>query len=451
MTPDPTPTDHPGRARRADAGTVRCSQRDLELLRVVAEQYALTLPQLARMMSCSTHAARWLRSRWERAGWARGRALLVGEPVFVWLTRRGQSLAGVDYAVWRPTAGMLAHIAAVTDVRLHVLDRHSDAEWVCERELHRELGGAPGVRQRHRPDGLVVIDGREVAVEVELTLKRRARRSWPSSLLATARSPTSPRRPHGERSDESRPRSVAAAFRSSTCRRRQNDERRDPSLRALRGQPDAVPRDVRDRVRRLHQCAGGRPGDRAGARRAPGPDRVRAPGGARDRMDRLRAERRPDRDAPSRTRGRAGRRARASPRGARGGMALRPDLVAARRPAVLRRGARHRPVSPALGRGAARARRAPRRTRPRTRTRRAQGAASARRRRGPARRALLRTRPAHLRRSRAPRPPGESADAAVAPAAHGARDRRAGLGQDHHARPSRLRRGDHQRLASHRD
>ena len=164
-----------GRARRSDAGTVRCSARDLELLRVVGEQYAITLPQLARMMGCSLHAARWLRSRWERAGWAKGRAMLVGEPVFVWLTRRGQSLGGVDYAVWRPNAGMLAHIAAVTDVRLHVLDRHPGAAWVSERELHRELAATPGQRQRHRPDGLVVIDGREVAVEVELTLKRRAR------------------------------------------------------------------------------------------------------------------------------------------------------------------------------------------------------------------------------------------------------------------------------------
>lgn len=175
-----TPTNKPDAThrtpgRRSDAGTVRCSARDLELLRIVGEQYAVTLPQLARMMGCSPHAARWLRSRWERAGWTSGRALLVGEPVFVWLTRRGQSLAGVDYAVWRPNAGMLAHIAAVTDVRLHVLDRHPGATWVCERELHRELAAAPGNRQQHRPDGLVVIDGHEVAVEVELTLKRRAR------------------------------------------------------------------------------------------------------------------------------------------------------------------------------------------------------------------------------------------------------------------------------------
>jgi hypothetical protein len=101
--------------------------------------------------------------------------MLVGEPVFVWLTRRGHGIAGVDCAVWRPNPGMLAHIAAVTDVRLHVLNRHMGSAWVSERELRRKLVAVPGGRQRHRPDGLVVIDGREVAVEVELTLKRRAR------------------------------------------------------------------------------------------------------------------------------------------------------------------------------------------------------------------------------------------------------------------------------------
>src|SRR5947208_2387387 len=144
------------------------------------------------MMGCSSHAARWLRSRWERAGWARGRALLVGEPVFVWLTRRGTSLAGIDYSVWRPNPGMLAHIAAVTDVRLHVLDGHPGAEWVCERELHRELAATVDGRQRHRPDGLVVIDGREVAVEVELTLKRRARIEQIMTELVARSSPSAP-------------------------------------------------------------------------------------------------------------------------------------------------------------------------------------------------------------------------------------------------------------------
>lgn len=171
---DGTPT-RKARATRSDAGRVRCSARDVEVLRFVGEQYAVTLPQLARLMGCSLHAARWLRSRWERAGWARGRAMLVGEPVFVWLTRRGHGIAGIDYSVWRPNPGMLAHIAAVTDVRLALAARHPHAEWVSERELLRELGGDLARRRLHRPDAIVVLDGQEVAVEVELTLKRRAR------------------------------------------------------------------------------------------------------------------------------------------------------------------------------------------------------------------------------------------------------------------------------------
>jgi hypothetical protein len=163
------------RRRRSDAGDLRCSGRDLELLSTIGEQYALSLPQLARLMGRSLHAARWLRSRWERAGWARGRAVLVGQPVFVWLTRRGQRVAGSEYALWRPNPGALAHIAAVTEVRLWVTQRHPQAAWVCERELAREAQYA-GTGGQHRPDGLVVLDGRELPVEVELSHKRPVRR-----------------------------------------------------------------------------------------------------------------------------------------------------------------------------------------------------------------------------------------------------------------------------------
>ena len=171
------PEEAAGRARRrrSDAGELRCSGRDLELLSIVGEQYALSLPQLARLMGRSLHAARWLRSRWERAGWAQGRAVLVGEPVFVWLTRRGQRVCSSEHSLWRPNPGALAHIAAVTDVRLWVAQRHPRAEWVCERELSREAHLA-GTRGQHRPDGLVVLDARELPVEVELSHKRPARR-----------------------------------------------------------------------------------------------------------------------------------------------------------------------------------------------------------------------------------------------------------------------------------
>jgi hypothetical protein len=122
-------------------------------------------------MGRSNHAARWLRERWQRAGWADGRAILVGHPVFVWLTGRGTKAVGIEHPLWRPTPGALAHITAVNEVRIHVQARHPDAAWVSERELRR---ADPRLRV-HRPDGLVAVGEREVAIEVELTQKERRR------------------------------------------------------------------------------------------------------------------------------------------------------------------------------------------------------------------------------------------------------------------------------------
>jgi len=96
--------------RRQDAGHPRVSPRDLSLLRLIGEHYAVTLPQLARLIGRSEHAARWLRARWQKAGWVEGRALIVGQPVYFWLTREGQRLARLDYKLWSPNPGILAHV-----------------------------------------------------------------------------------------------------------------------------------------------------------------------------------------------------------------------------------------------------------------------------------------------------------------------------------------------------
>jgi hypothetical protein len=156
--------------RRADFGLVRVSERDLRLLAWIGEMYAISLPQLAVLMGRSSHAARWLRSRWQRAGWVQGRALLVGQPVFIWLTAEGRRMAGREFRCWRPNAARLAHICAVNDVRLHVDRRSPGSVWVCERQLARER-----LRRAHVPDAVVVSDGERHAIEVELVAKARAR------------------------------------------------------------------------------------------------------------------------------------------------------------------------------------------------------------------------------------------------------------------------------------
>jgi hypothetical protein len=158
-----------------DAAVVRATPRDLEVLPVIADQCAVTLPQLARLIGRTERTARWLRDRWQRAGWVESGVLLVGRPVFVWLTSRGHAACGVEFKTWRPHAiGRLAHLAAVTDVRLHVAMRRPEAEWISERVIARR-GFEAGQRRKHLPDAEVLIGDQRVAVEVELTQKERRR------------------------------------------------------------------------------------------------------------------------------------------------------------------------------------------------------------------------------------------------------------------------------------
>lgn len=161
------------RRRRRDSGSFQVSQRDLELLLLIAEQYAITLEQLACLIGRSYRTARGLRDRWVRAGWVESARLAVDLPPFVWLSRSGSRLVQSPYRTWQPNRGLASHIEAVSEIRL-LLDRELQVgEWECERQLAQQ-SPSRSLDRAHLPDGVLVCPER-VAVEVELTLKSRAR------------------------------------------------------------------------------------------------------------------------------------------------------------------------------------------------------------------------------------------------------------------------------------
>lgn len=163
-----------GGQRRSDYGSFKVSERDKDVLALLGEQYALTLPQLARLIDRRLDTARALRDRWKRAGWIDSRPLAVDAPSFVWLTGRGRTLALSPYRVWDANPGLALHISAVTDVRLLLEHELRLGEWECERSIARRLAQNRG-RRRHLPDGILSVDDGEVAIEVELHLKSRVR------------------------------------------------------------------------------------------------------------------------------------------------------------------------------------------------------------------------------------------------------------------------------------
>ena len=161
------------RKARADAGSVRLSERDGPALRLIGEQYAITVDQLARLIGRSHRTGRWLRDRWRKAGWVESRQLTADGPSFLWLTRAGSRIAGSPFRTWRPNAALASHIEAVAEVRL-LLEQLRLGEWVCERSLARRLRSDTQTRV-HLPDAVLERGRERIAIEVELTLKSRTR------------------------------------------------------------------------------------------------------------------------------------------------------------------------------------------------------------------------------------------------------------------------------------
>jgi hypothetical protein len=162
------------RKKRADCGSVRFSERDGQLLQLVAEQYAISIDQLARLVGRSYRTGRWLRDRWRNAGWIESRQLTSGGASFLWLSGEGIRVAQSPYRRWRPNPGMAAHIEAVTEVRLLLEQELHRGSWLCERALARSIYAQHEGRP-HLPDGLLANGEEQIAIEVELSLKSRAR------------------------------------------------------------------------------------------------------------------------------------------------------------------------------------------------------------------------------------------------------------------------------------
>ena len=158
-------------ARRAQrAGDERLRASDVRLLGWLAEQYGAPAAQLEPLLDRGERTVQRTVARLGAAGLVQVVRILVGEGAWVIPTTAGIRAAGYGFPGWRPRVGLLAHVAAVNEVRLHIQSTSPDTEWVSERLLLGERTGG-----QHLPDGLAIADAQRIAIEVELTLKSRRR------------------------------------------------------------------------------------------------------------------------------------------------------------------------------------------------------------------------------------------------------------------------------------
>jgi len=172
------------RARRADAGTVRLSQRDIDGLLLCGEHSGAPLDLLALALRVDPDRLPAITARWRRAGYAATGRLGPG-PGWCWLTRDGMTATGLGFPATRPTLGRLAHLRAILAARLWLQAgpawQQGQAWWHSERRLRADRSAAG--RREHVPDAEIhwpsiepsPYPGQVWAIEVELTPKPFAR------------------------------------------------------------------------------------------------------------------------------------------------------------------------------------------------------------------------------------------------------------------------------------
>lgn len=176
------PQEKASGVQRADAGTVRATERDIRAMSWVVEMYALPVDVIQRLTGASDGAVRQMLFRWrkERSKWADTVRMGAG-PLWVYALPAGIELFGRHtYAPNVPSAARLRHHRAVALTRLRFEERYADQDssWRSEREIRWELGQRRGAEaaRGHVPDAELEFtsnDGTRVmrAVEVELTPK----------------------------------------------------------------------------------------------------------------------------------------------------------------------------------------------------------------------------------------------------------------------------------------
>jgi len=181
------------RNERSDKGNVLVTGRDQRVGTWIGQQYIARLDQFQFLLGLeagkgaketgriSENAARNVASRWVQKGWAVYRKILVGEPAWIWLTRYGLQDLGLSYKPYTPSIVSLKHMYAVNQVRIELEKKFPDSIWVSERDIRAKMFYQKGARLPHVPDGILQTEKGDIAIEVELTLKK------PLVLLAILR------------------------------------------------------------------------------------------------------------------------------------------------------------------------------------------------------------------------------------------------------------------------
>ena len=155
-----------GSPMRSQTATAALEPEAQRALRLLSEQVAVPLDQLARLLDVSMERAVRTVQQLEAAGCLEHRRFLIAEGPWFWLSHRGVAARRNRLSLSGPDVASLAHRRALNEIRIYLSERAPEGRWLCERMVYRRRDP-----NDHLPDALFEIDGERHAIEAELSRK----------------------------------------------------------------------------------------------------------------------------------------------------------------------------------------------------------------------------------------------------------------------------------------
>ncbi len=156
-----------------EAGGAQFEQVQQVLARLSSHPEKLTNPAML-----SVQRTRKKKDRWRNEGLIEYKLFEAKGKGWLWLSRKGMEYVGLgDLRYYEPKLESLRHLYYVNQARLYVEQQRPEDIWKSERLIRYEQPAfSVGKKAPHIPDALLYKpSGEIIAIEVELTLKKRER------------------------------------------------------------------------------------------------------------------------------------------------------------------------------------------------------------------------------------------------------------------------------------
>lgn len=155
---------------------IRLTPRDLSLLQWINAAGFVTIDHIVRWLKVARPTAYIRTKKLAQHGYLIHERIFHGMPGIYRVSALGVQVCGSNLSVFRrvPLA-TYRHDLFVAHLSL-ILTKHYQGSFITERELRNSEEHKTFGQRSHLPDGVIVIDGKRMAIEVELNKKSRRRR-----------------------------------------------------------------------------------------------------------------------------------------------------------------------------------------------------------------------------------------------------------------------------------